>query len=64
MNSARIAISLILTNPQLSALSVEREDIVEGHAQVLWHDPSLSHCKCFLLFFIVFLLLSRIMFDC
>ena len=34
-------------NPQLSALSVEREDIIKGHAQMLWHDPSLSYCRCF-----------------
>ena len=30
-----IAISLILMNPQSSALSVEREDITKGHAQML-----------------------------
>ena len=28
-------------NPQLSALSVEREDIIKEHAHMLWHDPSL-----------------------
>ena len=40
-DSTRVAISLILMNPQLNALSVEREDIIEGYAQMLWHDPSL-----------------------
>ena len=63
-NNTSIAISSIMMSPQLSALSVEREDVIEGHAQMLWHDLSLSYCKCFLLFFIVFLLLFRIMFDC
>ena len=61
--SAIIAIFLILMNPQLSALSVEREDIIEGHAQILWHDPSLPYCRWVLLFFIVFLLF-RIVVDC
>ena len=37
----------ILMNPQLSALSVEREDIIKRHAQMMWHDPSLSYCRCF-----------------
>ena len=30
-----VAIFSILMNPQLSALSVEREDIIKGHAQIL-----------------------------
>ena len=30
-----IAISLILMNPQSSAIFVEREDIIEGHAHML-----------------------------
>ena len=33
--SAIIAIFSILMNPQLSALSVEKEDIIKGHAQML-----------------------------
>ena len=39
---AIIAVFLILMNPQLSALSVEGEDMIKGHAQMLWHNPSLS----------------------
>ena len=35
MKSTIVAVFLILMNPQLSALSVEREDIIEGHAQIL-----------------------------
>ena len=62
--SGSIAISLILMNLQLSALSVERLDIIGGLAQMLWHDLSLSYCKCFLLFFILFLFLFSNMFDC
>ena len=30
-----VVISSVLMNPQSSALSVEREDIIEGHAQML-----------------------------
>ena len=44
--STIIAVFSILMNPQLSALSVEREDIIKGHVQMLWHDPSLSYCRC------------------
>ena len=33
--STIVANFLILMNPQLSALSVEKEDIIEGHAQML-----------------------------
>ena len=33
--STMVAIFLVLMNPQLSALSVEREDIIKGHAQML-----------------------------
>ena len=35
VESTIIAVFLILMNPQLSAVSVEREDIIEGHAQML-----------------------------
>ena len=57
--STIIAVFSILMNPQLSALSVEREDIIKEHAQMLWH----AHIVNFLLFFIVFLLFI-IMVDC
>ena len=62
--SRSIAISSVLTNPQFSALSVERLDIIEGHAQMLCHDLHLSYCKGFLLFFVDFLFLFRNMIDC
>ena len=37
-----VAISLTQTNLQLSVLSVEKHDIIIGHAQMLHHDVSLS----------------------
>ena len=43
--SAIIVNFLILINPQLHALSVERGDIIKGCAQMLWHDPRLSYCR-------------------
>ena len=42
-----VAISSILMNPQLRALSVEREDIIKEHAPMLWYDPTPSYCTCF-----------------
>ena len=45
--STIIAVFLNPENPQLSALSVEREDTIKGHVQMMWHDPSLSYCRCF-----------------
>ena len=41
--SGSIAISSTLTNPHLSVLSVKRQYIVIGHAQMLCHDLSLSY---------------------
>ena len=41
--SESIAISSTLTNPQLSVLSVERQDIIVGHTQMSCQDQSLTY---------------------
>ena len=50
-DSRNVVISLTQRNLQLSVLSVEKQDIIVGHAPMLHHDVSLSHKYMFSLTF-------------
>ena len=51
--SRSVAISLTQINLQLSLLSVEKQDIIIGHAQMLCHDVTLpyKYMFCFTLMY-------------